>query len=184
MLFVQMIGRGLRTAEGKADCLILDHSDNHTRLGFVTDIHHEELDDGKEAARRKQYREEPLPKKCPKCTFVRPPKMHVCPCCGFTPVVQPRAQHVDGDLIEFNSRTKPVPLSELERKQFYAELKRIAETREYKPGWIAYKFKEKTGSFPPFGYHQQVESCTPSQATQRWVLSRNIAYAKGRGQDA
>ena len=46
MLYVQMIGRGLRTAEGKADCLILDHSDNHTRLGFVTDIHHEELDDG------------------------------------------------------------------------------------------------------------------------------------------
>ena len=46
MLFVQMIGRGLRTADGKADCLILDHSDNHLRLGFVTDIHHDKLDDG------------------------------------------------------------------------------------------------------------------------------------------
>jgi DNA repair protein RadD len=49
MLFVQMVGRGLRTAPGKADCLILDHSDNHTRLGFVTDIHHDHLDDGKDA---------------------------------------------------------------------------------------------------------------------------------------
>jgi superfamily II DNA or RNA helicase len=38
ILFVQMIGRGLRTADGKDDCLILDHSDNHIRLGFVTDI--------------------------------------------------------------------------------------------------------------------------------------------------
>jgi superfamily II DNA or RNA helicase len=28
-----MVGRGLRTAEGKTDCLILDHSDNHIRLG-------------------------------------------------------------------------------------------------------------------------------------------------------
>ena len=38
MLFVQIIGRGLRTAKGKDHCLILDHSDNHLRLGFVTDI--------------------------------------------------------------------------------------------------------------------------------------------------
>jgi superfamily II DNA or RNA helicase len=83
MLFVQMVGRGLRTADGKTDCLILDHSDNHDRLGFVTDIHHEQLDDGKEAAKRKAYREEPLPKKCPKCTFVRPAKMFACPCCGL-----------------------------------------------------------------------------------------------------
>jgi DNA repair protein RadD len=30
ILFVQMTGRGLRTAKGKSDCLILDHSDNHT----------------------------------------------------------------------------------------------------------------------------------------------------------
>ena len=46
MLFVQIIGRGLRTAEGKDYCLILDHSDNHTRLGFVTDIGRDRLDDG------------------------------------------------------------------------------------------------------------------------------------------
>ena len=38
---MQIIGRGLRTAEGKDHCLILDHSDTTLRLGFVTDIHHE-----------------------------------------------------------------------------------------------------------------------------------------------
>ena len=38
MLFVQIIGRGLRLAEGKEDCLILDHSDTHLRLGFVTGL--------------------------------------------------------------------------------------------------------------------------------------------------
>ena len=31
--------------EGKSDALILDHSDTTERLGFVTDIHHDELDD-------------------------------------------------------------------------------------------------------------------------------------------
>ena len=53
ILFVQIVGRGLRTAEGKEDCLILDHSDTHLRLGFVTDIHHEVLDDGRPRAKAK-----------------------------------------------------------------------------------------------------------------------------------
>src|SRR5439155_12036812 len=46
MLYVQLVGRGLRTADGKTEALILDHSDNHVRLGFVTDIHYDELDQG------------------------------------------------------------------------------------------------------------------------------------------
>lgn len=75
MLFVQMIGRGLRTADGKDDCLILDHSDNHTRLGFVTDIHHDELDDGKPRPKAEPKEPGALPKKCPKCTFLKPQKL-------------------------------------------------------------------------------------------------------------
>ena len=47
ILYVQIIGRGLRTAEGKSDCLILDHSDTTLRLGFPSDIHHDTLDDGR-----------------------------------------------------------------------------------------------------------------------------------------
>ena len=48
ILFVQTIGRGLRTAEGKDHLLILDHAGNHLRLGMVTDIGQDHLDDGKE----------------------------------------------------------------------------------------------------------------------------------------
>ena len=43
MLYVQMIGRGLRPAFGKDHLLVLDHSDTTIRLGFVTDIHHDQL---------------------------------------------------------------------------------------------------------------------------------------------
>ena len=83
MLFVQMIGRGLRTADGKDDCLILDHSDNHIRLGFVTDIYHDELDDGRERQKAQPKQAEVLPKKCPKCSFLKPPKLLACPCCDL-----------------------------------------------------------------------------------------------------
>ena len=41
MLFVQIIGRCLRTADGKDNALILDHTDTTARLGMVTEIHHE-----------------------------------------------------------------------------------------------------------------------------------------------
>jgi hypothetical protein len=44
--FVQTIGRGLRPAECKDHCLILDHAGNHHRLGLVTDIGSEILDEG------------------------------------------------------------------------------------------------------------------------------------------
>jgi superfamily II DNA or RNA helicase len=69
MLYVQMIGRGLRTAEGKADCLILDHSDNHTRLGFVTDIHHDELDDGEPKRAAFADKAEALPRSASSAPF-------------------------------------------------------------------------------------------------------------------
>ena len=39
MRFVQNIGRGLRSAPGKDDLLILDHSTTTARLGFVDEIY-------------------------------------------------------------------------------------------------------------------------------------------------
>jgi DNA repair protein RadD len=180
MLFVQMVGRGLRTAPGKDNCLILDHSDNHTRLGFVTDIHHDELDDGKTPLSRRAAKDEPLPKKCPKCTFLKPPKMLQCPCCGYIPVPQPRAVHTNGELIELASRNEAQPISEKERRIWYTELKAIQVERKYQAGWTAHKFKEKFGHFPPWSYNDLTPS-EPSVTTRNWVRSRQIAYAKAQG---
>jgi DNA repair protein RadD len=180
MLFVQMIGRGLRTADGKDDCLILDHSDNHIRLGFVTDILHDELDDGRELQKAQPKQTEVLPKKCPKCSFLKPPKLLACPCCGFTPVVQNKVTNREGELIEFRSRSTPAQPSMAERQAFHAELMGIAQTRSYKLGWVSYKYKERYGQWPP-SHYSALQPRTPSPATSRWVQSRNIAYAKSRG---
>jgi DNA repair protein RadD len=140
MLFVQMIGRGLRTADGKDDCLILDHSDNHIRLGFVTDIHHDELDDGRERIALKRIAPEALPKKCPKCTFMKPPKMLACPCCGHIPVPPPGAVHRDGQLIELDSRKTVIAPTADERQNFFQELRAVAQMRGYRDGWTAHKY--------------------------------------------
>jgi DNA repair protein RadD len=174
-----MIGRGLRTAEGKADCLILDHSDNHTRLGFVTDIHHDKLDDGEPKRAAITNKTEALPKKCIKCTFLKPPKMLQCPCCGFIPVPQPGAVHRDGELIELASRRAAIATTQQERITFHAELRHIADQRSYKTGWAAQQYKTKFGSFPPWAWNER-PTCTPSLSTLSWVRSRAIAFAKRR----
>jgi DNA repair protein RadD len=183
ILYVQMIGRGLRTADRKDDCLILDHSDNHVRLGFVTDIHHDQLDDGRERQKAAAQIKEALPKKCPKCTFLKPPKMLACPCCGFIPTPPPRAVHRDGNLIELESRSIMIAPTPEERIDFFQQLRAVAQLRGYKDGWTAHKFKGRFGHFPPWDY-RTLQPRTPSDATFRWVKSRQIAYAKGRARAA
>ena len=177
ILYVQMIGRGLRTALGKADCLILDHSDNHIRLGFVTDIHHDHLDHGKAPKSARRVMSEALPKKCAKCTFLKPPKMLACPCCGFVPVPQPKAVHCDGELVELTSRRSMLPPSAEERGGFYRELRAVAQLRGYRDGWAGRKYREKFGSFPPSEF-RHLSPKAPSDATFRWIKSRNIAWAR------
>jgi DNA repair protein RadD len=180
MLFVQMIGRGLRIADGKADCLILDHSDNHTRLGFVSDIHHDELDAGKPRTRAEPKPVEILPRKCPQCDFMRPPKVQVCPNCGFKPQPKCTVVHGDGELIEFTDRATIAVVAQAQDKiKFYQEIKSIAGNRGYKPGWTAHKFKEKFGHWP--SGLDQLPPIEPSLATRNWIRSRQIAYAKAVG---
>ena len=65
----------------------------------------------------------------------------------------------------------------MERARFYSELLHHQETRGYKSGWSAHKFKDKFGSFPPWAWNE-IQRIEPSPITARWIRSRNIAYAK------
>lgn len=145
MLFVQIIGRGLRTAPGKDALLVLDHSDTHQRLGFVTDIHHEALDTGK--APTKSTRPEkvrPLPKECPRCTFLKPAKVATCPACGFKPEVPVAVEVEKGELVELERRQ----IAGMGKREIFGQLRWIARERGYSEGWCAHKFREFTGVWP------------------------------------
>lgn len=174
MLFVQMIGRGLRTAPGKDHCLILDHSDTHERLGFVTDIEHPALDNGREKVPQKAEKAERLPKPCPQCTFLRPVGLTKCPICGFEAKIVSRVVAADGELEE-----KRAPKRELtfdQKRSFYGQLAWIARRRGYSVGWIANQFRKRTGVWP--NHHKDAPEISPSQQTLNWVKGQQIAYAK------
>jgi len=170
ILFVQIIGRGLRPAAGKDHCLILDHSDTTSRLGFVTDIHHQELNDGRtRVATTKGVR---LPKECPRCAYLRPAGTNVCPNCGFEAKPVDKVWMADGELQELSRNKKPI----YDKADVYGQFKGLALERGYKLGFAWYKFKEFFGEEPRGLAH--IEPRAPSQTIRNWVLSKNIAYRK------
>ena len=190
MLYVQIVGRGLRPAEGKDDCIIFDHSDTTARLGFVTDIHHHHLDDGtkKQSAGQKKEKTEPLPKPCPSCTYLMPPKIRVCPSCGFEAKPKANVRVVDGQLIEHlgSGRDKfllPDLPDFLEREQFYRELIGYAQERGYKYGWAFHQYRAR--------YHENPDKAfanvpaLPSIKTRNWIkhlwIKRKKAEQKTMG---
>lgn len=101
---IQLLGRGLRIAEGKKDCLVLDHSGNMVRFwqeceGFF-DHGLDALDDGKTKDKKKpEKKPEAEPVKCPTCRHVHMP-MPFCPSCGHEYPKRQTVQHVPGTLKE------------------------------------------------------------------------------------
>ena len=177
MLFVQIIGRGLRPAESKDHCLILDHSDTTSRLGFVTDIRHDQLNDGKNQINNARDRIK-LPKECPKCACLRPPTTNICPNCGFEAKPIDKVRVVDGELCELDSDKRPLA----NHIEVSGQFKWIGVKRGYKPGWAFHKAAEYLGR-KPIGF-DVAPLRKPSREILNWETSRRIAWAKRRSRPA
>lgn len=176
MLYVQIIGRGLRTAEGKTDCLIFDHSDTTQRLGFVTDISYDRLLDGKEKEKRQPEKELPLPKECKKCTYLKPAKVNKCPQCGFLPERISYIEEVDGELVEVKGKKKVYTMQE--KQEWYSGFIWLAKSKSQNPNSAYYRFKQKFGVYPSNKFHKI--SHPPTDEMRNWVTSQNIKRAKAR----
>lgn len=185
MLFVQMIGRGLRKADGKDNCLILDHSDTTQRLGFVTDIHHEHLDSGKKQKPMPMEKIAALPKECKSCGFLKPAKVAICPNCGKESKRESGIVEQRGELIEVTrahelkgkKKGAAKEYTPEQKARFYAGLKAYGVQHGRKNGWAAWSFKEKFGAWPDWTIRDIEPAEFPSAEVVMWVRHRNIAYA-------
>lgn len=82
-LYVQMAGRGLRIADGKADCLVLDFAGVVERHGPITAV--------EPPGRRREGNGEAPVKVCDACAELVHPTVRVCPSCGFEfPAPEPK----------------------------------------------------------------------------------------------
>jgi superfamily II DNA or RNA helicase len=180
MLFVQIIGRGLRSAEGKAECLILDHSDTTLRLGFVDDIHHDRLDMGKhqKGSDRDRERKPTLPKECPSCSHLKPAGVHKCPHCGFAPERQSKVEEHQGELIPLKGKAKPKgEVTPHSKQEVYSMLMWLQKENGYSEKYALAKFMARYGTWPN-GLHDR--PMAPDASFLNWIRSQNIRYAKGR----
>ncbi len=182
VLYLQMLGRGLRPSEGKTDCLVLDHSGAVHRHGFV-DAPREWTLRGRKALAAPSASagagdtDEPRQVDCPECQAVFA-NSNVCPACGH--VLRPRGKPLvvaEGELVAVNA--PPQRQDDAAQRRFYAELRGIAAELRHKNGWAAYQFKARFGAFPPWAWNN-APAAEPSLGTRRWVKSRQIAWAKSK----
>jgi len=154
-LFRQMVGRALRPADGKSDCVILDHSGAVFRHGLPEDHVEWTLDVDKRAAtpahEKRKASKGPTLHECPSCktVIIKPPCYH----CGWEP--KPRARDVefeDGQLgLVVGGKSRTEHLAQHEQLRFYRELRGFAHERGMKDGWAFHKCKEK-GFTPPWAW--------------------------------
>lgn len=83
-LHVQMIGRGMRIAPGKEDCLVLDFAGNCARHGPIADVNVSDQDapTGESSGGGKRGEAEEATKECERCHEVNAATAVVCSACG------------------------------------------------------------------------------------------------------
>jgi DNA repair protein RadD len=143
-------------------------------LGFVSDIVHEELDDGK-IRERKPRDNIKLPKECPRCAYLRPAGTNKCPNCGFEARPVSNVRVVDGELHELNGKKKrPI----INRGEVCGMFKQICIERGKKPGYAWHLSTEYFGQKPPSSEYSNAQPTRPTIEILRWEKSRRIAWAK------
>lgn len=175
MRHVQKLGRGLRTADGKAHVVILDHAGNTMDLGLPNEILYDELDKSKPKDKQAERddKKPPKPKLCPKCHALVPASKAVCPNCGERFKTQNKVQHQEGGLKLARDRKTHRD----EKQEFYSGLLHIAKEREFKEGWAAQSYRERFGVWPN---GLTVMAKTPSRAVRDFDYKRRVAYLRSK----
>ncbi|MGE4875971.1 DEAD/DEAH box helicase [Yersinia enterocolitica] len=184
--WLQSLGRGLRTAQGKESCLIFDHSGTVHRLGFPDSIEYNELpskSDGMKdsASREAEERTEKLPKECTECHFMKPAGVYVCPKCGFKPLA---GQDVDTDTqrgLKKLGKGKRV-FTQSDKQAWWSQIKfyqrqRTSMGKPVSDGWCSHTFHDKFSEWPN-GLSDFPMEITPEVSS--YIKHKRISFAKGR----
>ncbi|MBT3966886.1 MAG: DEAD/DEAH box helicase family protein [Gammaproteobacteria bacterium] len=184
----QMLGRGARIAEGKTNCIVLDHAGNVLRHGFLTDARPDDLCDGKKNSDTKAQSKELLPRRCSKCKKVYDRELKECPACGH----EPKKENLVSDLRIAEGELSALSVTQQKHiksatdetlSSFFAGLLFHASDKGWSSGWAAHQFKQRFGVWPP----SSVKGCSPlppNREVKGWIHSQRIRYARGKQQRA
>lgn len=183
---IQFFGRGLRTAHGKTDCIILDHSGNCARFwddwNRVFEHGASELDDG---VRREKPKMEPDPEDammtCPKCARIHKAQP-VCPNCGFEYPKRKSVEHVPGTLRQLLTAGTPQAIAARLWPQvcYFARDRALTKPNAKNDKGEAYAlwlYREITGAFPKGAWFDSTVPVEPSHDVASKIKSVQIRSA-------
>jgi superfamily II DNA or RNA helicase len=198
VLYLQAIGRGMRTAPGKDRIVVIDHGRVVESLGLPTADFAWSLDrtgNVNVAAReaRKRHASADVLRTCADCQAMWSVRERgpTCVECGWTPTPAARAIAVqDAELVELGAAPRS-EVTSAQALQFMAEalamdIQRRPDVWRERPNrcrWLAWKqTSERFGlpSDPVPKVAWRVNPTRPSAATRAWLKSRQIAWAKAR----
>ena len=187
-LYIQMVGRGLRSAPGKENLMILDHVGNVPEHGLPgTDITWH-LTTDKDAGRNNSP-DAIVP--CVRCGKILP-KSGRCACGADKEPRRPRPDHAapTGDIYDGGGEDRSINLVRMTddaaakvradhsdpRRKEYERLKRVAEKKGIKRGWVAHRYRDKYGEWPKTAWDlPNPARCTPAEflsAAQRMAREK------------
>lgn len=150
-LYLQQVGRALRTMEGKDRAVILDHVGNVLTHGLPDEDRDWSLD-GEERKKKKKKEKDPdaiKVKQCASCYGIFGDGIPACPYCG-TPLPAPKGRAVkesEGELRELTAddrlKLRRKANAEVGRARSLEELERVAEVRGYKKGWAKHIWESR-----------------------------------------
>jgi superfamily II DNA or RNA helicase len=181
---VQMLGRVMRTSEGKTEAIVLDHSGNVARFWNACNELFEngvtELDDGKkkEKPKAKDQDEEKEMVKCPQCRAMHMPRPS-CPCCGHEYPRKKAIEHVPGTLKELVATGNPTLMKKMLWPQVCALVLETTPDFDRAQRRAQAIYHELTGTFAM----GRVETTTPEAPTpelRNKVKANQIRFIKGK----
>jgi superfamily II DNA or RNA helicase len=178
IIWVQRIGRILRTAPGKENAIVLSHTNNLALHGFAEDIVPAELDDGE-----KQYDErslttdkdkpEPKVRECPQCyrEFIG-----LRCSCGYEVPIKVQLETTEEELQKV-AKVDNKAYTKEQKQLWYGGLVNYARSKGYNDGWAKHKYKEKFGVWPN-KIGPVYRGLEIPQDVRNWITSQNIRWAK------
>lgn len=139
--YLQSVGRGSRPAEGKKDCIVLDHAGNVLQHGMPYEQREWSLDGAKKRGKRDKSDEQDVNvTTCKECFAIFEKELSVCPNCGaLKPVATGRViEHEEGELVEIDeSIFKKKKKEEVRNARTLEELIALGKSRGYRfpVGW-------------------------------------------------
>lgn len=179
---VQMLGRVMRTSEGKSEAIVLDHSGNVARFWDACNDLFEngvtELDDGKkkEKPKAKDKDEEKEMVKCPHCRAMHMPRPS-CPSCGFEYPKKKAIEHIPGNLKELVATGNPSLMRKMLWPQVCGIVLEATQDMDKAQRRAQAIYHELTGVFA----QARIETTTPEAPTPELrsrIKSNQIRYIK------